>query len=252
MNGPVNGPGPHGAHEAVLFDFYGTLVPRPAPELRTHRRTVLAGLLDCEPGAFTRAFAECRDARLRGTAGGTPEVLRAVVAAAGGTVREGALLTAVARVHAWTLRDAALSPACHALLTALRGRGFRLGVVSDCERDLAEVLPGTALDGLVDAVTLSCVTGVRKPARSQYADCARRLGVALERCVFVGDGGSDELRGAEEAGATAVHLATDDHNPFAAAGSWPGPTALSLTGLDVLVGSPLASRSGRDLHGSPD
>ncbi|MET7934656.1 HAD family hydrolase [Streptomyces sp. NPDC005322] len=237
---------------AVLFDLYGTLVPRPGPEVRTRRRTTLARLLGCDAARFTRAFAEYRDERLLGTAGSTPQVLQTVARTAGGSVDEKAVRAAASRVHEWTRRDVTLAPDVQSMLRILRAHEYRLGLVSDCERDLAEVLPGTVLASLVDAITLSCVTGIRKPDRHQYAQCAARLEVPLEHCLYVGDGGSDELRGAKDAGATVIHFAMSDHNPYAAAGAWPGRTARSFADLRAFVGNPTAPQSRRDLHGSED
>ncbi|WUS98905.1 HAD family hydrolase [Streptomyces sp. NBC_00708] len=253
MNRPsVSDPSVRPTIAAALFDLYGTLVPRPDPEVRTHRRMTLAQMLGCDAERFTRAFAECRNERLLGTAGSTPHMLRAVARTAGGDVDNEALRAAVSRVHEWTRDDVAISPECQAVLGTLRTQGYRLGIVSDCERDLMEVLPGTALAGLVDAVTLSCATGIRKPARHQYTHCALQLEVPPEHCLYVGDGGSDELRGAQDVGALVIHFAKNDHNPFAAVGSWPGHTAQSFADLRALIGRLTTPQARRDLHGSED
>jgi FMN phosphatase YigB (HAD superfamily) len=53
---------------------------------------------------------------------------------------------------------------------------------------------------LVDAAVFSYEAGVAKPDQAAYAAAADRMGVAPASSVFVGDGGSDELVGAEAAG----------------------------------------------------
>ena len=45
---------------------------------------------------------------------------------------------------------------------------------------------------------------MKKPDSCIYEEAARRLGVTPSECLFVGDGGSDELPGAKAAGMTAI------------------------------------------------
>ncbi len=45
---------------------------------------------------------------------------------------------------------------------------------------------------------------MKKPDPCIYEEAARRLGVAFNECVFVGDGGSNELAGAKAVGMKAI------------------------------------------------
>ena len=45
---------------------------------------------------------------------------------------------------------------------------------------------------------------MKKPDRTVYEEAARRLGVEIKDCIFVGDGGSNELQGARNAGMNAI------------------------------------------------
>jgi putative hydrolase of the HAD superfamily len=62
------------------------------------------------------------------------------------------------------------------------------------------------LAGLFDAEVFSCMVGCVKPERKIYDDCLRRLGLSAEECLFVGDGGSNELAGARDAGMSTVFV----------------------------------------------
>jgi putative hydrolase of the HAD superfamily len=70
-----------------------------------------------------------------------------------------------------------------------------------------------------------------------YLAACRRLGVAPEECLYVGDGGSRELSGAASVGIVPLRLAAPDlarHLVFHA-DDWTGPAVGSLTEvLDVL------------------
>ena len=92
------------------------------------------------------------------------------------------------------------------MLRALQARSLQVGVVSDCSAELPEYFPSLPVAPHVDAAVFSFVLGRRKPAADIYLACCTRLGVAPEQCVYVGDGGSDELAGARAVGMRPVHL----------------------------------------------
>ena len=61
-----------------------------------------------------------------------------------------------------------------------------------------------SLQDLVDVPIFSCVEGLIKPDSAIYELACDRLGVDVSDAVFVGDGGSDELCGADAAGVKAI------------------------------------------------
>ena len=78
----------------------------------------------------------------------------------------------------------------------------------DCTSEVVELWPSLPYAAVVDAVTFSCEIGRRKPDPAGYRDIARKLGVAPEACVYVGDGSSSELTGAAQVGMTPVLIET--------------------------------------------
>jgi len=102
----------------------------------------------------------------------------------------------------WSVR-----PALDAI-NEIRTDGYAIGVLTDCTAEVPELWPSLPYSALVDAVSFSCDVGHRKPHRAGYHDIARKLGVAAEECLYVGDGSSNELTGATSAGMTAVLLET--------------------------------------------
>jgi putative hydrolase of the HAD superfamily len=95
-------------------------------------------------------------------------------------------------------------------LVWLRARGLKIGVMSDCTVELAECWPDLPLSALVDAVVLSCAAGFRKPDPRLFELVTARLDVDPQDCLYVGDGGGNELTAARAAGMRAVLLAADD------------------------------------------
>ena len=95
-------------------------------------------------------------------------------------------------------------------LRELRGRRLRLGLISACSGDVPGVWGETTLADLIDAPVFSCVVGFCKPDPRIYRLASSDLGVQASKCLYVGDGGHDELAGAARAGMTAILLQTGD------------------------------------------
>jgi putative hydrolase of the HAD superfamily len=86
------------------------------------------------------------------------------------------------------------------LIDYLRSRNLRLGVISNC---LAEDVAGWARCSLAsrfDCAVFSFDVGLAKPDPAIYIEATRRLQVDASQTWFIGDGGSDELTGAMQAG----------------------------------------------------
>ena len=60
--------------------------------------------------------------------------------------------------------------------------------------------PSCPLAGLFDVALFSCEVGLVKPEPEIYERCTQALGVSPTQCLFVGDGGSNELVAAKRAG----------------------------------------------------
>ncbi len=89
-------------------------------------------------------------------------------------------------------------------LCTLKRTGKRLGLISNA--DVNEIIgwQGSPLEPFFDTVVFSCQVGYIKPEKEIYEACLKELHARPEECVYVGDGGSDELRGAKEVGMTTV------------------------------------------------
>lgn len=96
------------------------------------------------------------------------------------------------------------------LLDALRERGLRLGLVSNCSSEVGELWDESPFAGRFDAVVLSAIEGVCKPDAGIYQLALERLGVDATDAIFVGDGDSGELPGAAAVGMRAVQLGGRD------------------------------------------
>lgn len=105
------------------------------------------------------------------------------------------------------------------VLSALRGDGHRLVLLTNGDRDLQRrKLAGSGLLPLLDGVVISGALGVGKPAPAIFAHALEVAGSAAADAVMVGDSAERDVAGAEAAGIRAVWLARgrDDPPPAAA------------------------------------
>lgn len=88
-----------------------------------------------------------------------------------------------ARDHLWTHVEAGTGDA----LESLASRGFRLGVISNADGRMEDVLVRTGLRELVEFVIDSEKVGMEKPDPRIFREGARRLDLPPQECLYVGD-----------------------------------------------------------------
>jgi putative hydrolase of the HAD superfamily len=214
---------------AVLFDFFGTLT---AAVQRGGAHADIARRLGCAPAAFLAELDRSFPIRARGGYGSAREALLRVARDAGGAPDDDHLTAALAaRVDA-VRADTRLRAQAVPVLAELRRRGLLTGLVSDCCDELPLFLPALPLAPLLSTCVYSIELATCKPDPRMYLAACERLDVAPQECLYVGDGGSRELSGAEAVGMTAVRLAAPDlgvHLSFNPDDGWDGPQIGSLS-----------------------
>jgi putative hydrolase of the HAD superfamily len=219
---------------AVVFDLYITLTDFDAERRRPRMLAELGETLGVNGPAFAFAMRSTFADRATGSLGDLRSTFATLCRRLGGDPSPARLDEAVELRLSQERELLSPRPDVLGVLAAVRAAGRRVGVITDCTTELPDLWPGLPYASLVDAVVFSCQVGHRKPHRSLYAEAARLLAVPPERCLYVGDGGSHELTGAEAAGMTPVLLATPlsaefryDPEP-----AWPGPVIAEL--VDIL------------------
>lgn len=89
-------------------------------------------------------------------------------------------------------------------LKRMRAAGLRLGLISNADKMEVAAWSDCALCGLFDVELFSCDVGLVKPDPAIYRKCLEGLALPASDCLFVGDGGSNELIGAKEVGLRTV------------------------------------------------
>ncbi|MEV6602243.1 HAD family hydrolase [Actinoplanes sp. NPDC051346] len=223
------------AYEAVLFDFFGTLT---RSVKRGPKHAEIARALGCDPDAVLSVLDRTFQVRARGQLGSAEATLRWVTEQAGGSPRAAQLQAAVpARIDALRA-DTELRADAESVLAAVKRRGLRTALISDCTHELPAFLPSMPIAPLLDVSVFSVEVGRCKPDPLIYLEACWRLQVAPEDCLYVGDGGSQELTGAAAVGMTPIRLSAPDladHLVFNHDHDFAGPSVSSLSGIvDIL------------------
>ncbi|HEY7064234.1 MAG TPA: HAD-IA family hydrolase [Chloroflexota bacterium] len=98
-------------------------------------------------------------------------------------------------------------------LEALRARGVRLGVISNWEEWLEQLLLHLEIHTFFAARTISGTTGIEKPDPRIFALALESLGVAPEEAAHVGDSVRHDVEGARRAGLTPVLIDRENAQP---------------------------------------
>lgn len=95
-----------------------------------------------------------------------------------------------------------LRPGVKEMLEALKARGYRLGVISNNASlyNVFNVLEEYGIRDYMEDVTVSSITGYRKPHPEIFRISLRQMRARAEECVYVGDTISRDVIGSKRAG----------------------------------------------------
>ena len=99
-----------------------------------------------------------------------------------------------------------LLPETRAELEKLRAMGFRLGVISNFDSRLYDVLESLGIRSLLECVIISSRAGAAKPDAAIFQQALATMGVAASEALHVGDTLEVDAYGAQRAGLHAVLL----------------------------------------------
>lgn len=227
------------AIRAVLFDLFGTLIPYATRQQRSAVFHGMAEDLDLPATNIQEAYRHSFDQRARGQFGSLKSTLDILAR------RLNSRPTPV-QLEAAVNRRLQLNRHLHnqcwatATLTRLRAGGIGVGIVTDTTAETVEVWDQSPLHSLMDVVSFSCQTGIRKPAPRAYLTATERLGIAPANCLYIGDGSSQEISGAQELGMKTLKFTpshqVSDSLPAHAQNDWNGKSFNNFDDIPLLLG----------------
>lgn len=190
----------------VIFDLWDTLVDWPVADSRAHRARLIEQL-GVDEETFDGVWNDTFHTRETGP-------IDAAYRALG--LADEHVPAHVADRHEIARRTLLPREGVLETLDALRARGHKLGLISMCTEDVPVAWPETEFAGRFDAETFSATCGMVKPDPEIFLSTAEAIGVDPAECLYIGDGGSDELAGATRVGMTAVYIEPVGREPY-----WP-------------------------------
>ena len=184
---------------AVIFDLYETLVTENHPEW--FGNPTLADRLGIDEALCRREWEARYEGRMTGTIADYSTVLREICGVAGVQHPEQEIAhLAAERLEAKARPFIRVETGVIEALKQLRSRQLKIGLITNCTCEEVASWGISPFPELVDATVFSYDVGVIKPKSEIYKIACSRLGAEPGSSYFVGDGGSDELRGAQAAG----------------------------------------------------
>lgn len=186
----------------MIFDLFETLITE--SDTRPAGASSLGARLNLDPDGFRVQFRRRRASIVLGQMSFVDATAESA-AALGATIDPSQLKelrTERLRIKAVPLMS--VEAKILAMLDDLVCRGKRLVVISNCFAEDVAAWTASPLARRFHATVFSHQVGLAKPEPAIYLEACRRIDVQPHASVFIGDGESNELAGATEAGVRAL------------------------------------------------
>jgi putative hydrolase of the HAD superfamily len=197
-------------YKAIIFDLFGTLVDNFTMSEYSKILEDMSTVLNAPAEGFANLWRGYFTQRVDGTHPTHEDSIRIICRELGVSVTEEQVQRASDIRLDYSILTLQPRPDTIMVLARLREQGLKVGLISDCSPETPKAWPGTAFSPYFDATIFSCAVGTKKPDPRIYQMATNALKVKPEECLYVGDGGSGELSGAQETGMSPVLLRDPD------------------------------------------
>lgn len=181
--------------KAVIFDMYETLITHYASPLYFSEQMARDASIPVE--IFRRMWRGTNDDRTEGRMT-FEQVITWILEENGKYSKETFEKIVAKRIEAKRECFRHLHQEILPMLEELKQRKIKIGLISNCFSEEVVAIRESCLFLYFDSVCLSYEQGIQKPEKEIYIRCMRELSVKPEECIYVGDGGSNELEAAKE------------------------------------------------------
>jgi putative hydrolase of the HAD superfamily len=194
----------HSKYEAVIFDFFGTLVPSYTVNAYQQNLSAMAEELSIPSDFFIEKWLGTFRERAIGKIPDVHSNIDTICNEFGVSPRTEQVETAIEIRLGYAKENIRPKKGAINILAQIKSLGVKLGLITDCAFELPELWDKTEFAPCFDVALFSCMEGIKKPDPAIYKKASVLLEVVPEKCLYVGDGGSNELTGARNVGMTPV------------------------------------------------
>lgn len=185
--------------QAVFFDLFETLITE--WEGNQKKATYSVKELGLDEAFYKREWSLRRDRRMNGSFTDHQSALRDILKSNSMPINEDVIdMIHKQRVHVKSVPFENINQDILTTLNKLREMKIKIGLISNCAPEEVEAWNTSPLVKLVDDVVFSYQVKQSKPYAEIYLTACGNLKVSPQDCIFIGDGGSNELQGAKDVG----------------------------------------------------
>lgn len=189
-------------YKAIIFDLFETLITEWGHEKYTKRK-MCSDLGICRE-EFDIYWNEKEEDRYVGNISFQDSLLY-ICEKCGKVVDQSTILDiAEKRMKAKSLCFEYVDSDVYQLLSNIKAMGLKTAIISNCSSEEVKVIKESKIYQYIDYVLLSYEVKLRKPDIRIYKEAIDMLGVNASECIYVGDGGDNELEGAKMLGLKAI------------------------------------------------
>jgi putative hydrolase of the HAD superfamily len=217
-------------YEAVIFDLGGTLSRSAAWSEYANAARKMAAVCTAPVEKFVELWFAQSSGLGTGIYPGYGDYIRYICEQMGLKVPEN-LINLAAEIPVTVTQEYVAKPREGAIevLSYLKSRGYKTGLISDCGPDVPELWEDMPFSPFIDVAVFSCSVGMNKSDPRIFQIAVEKLAVKPENCIYVADGMRNELTNATGLGIQAVQLLVPeeiDDSPIRE--DWHGPKISSL------------------------
>jgi len=225
-------------YKAVIFDLFGTLIDNLSFQEHKSVLMQMASIVSAPPDEFSQMWLDMFNERATGIFKNPETNIEYICQKLGVHVEDTRVKKAAQLRYEYSARSMVPRPYSLDVLSNLRLKGYKTGLITDCSTELTVIWENTPFASLFDVTVFSCIAGMKKPAPQIYQLATNQLGVKPQECLYIGDGSSRELSGAKQVGMNPVLIRALDGPADAyqiEAEEWDGPEISSLKEVMELV-----------------
>jgi putative hydrolase of the HAD superfamily len=191
-------------YQAVIFDLFGTLVDIFSRREYENVVAEMASILKAPHDNFYRIWMQTAPQRTTGILGTGEENLQYICRELEVKASARQIIAAARARFDYVAR--ALTPRQDAIevLSHLKASGYKIGLISNCSTEPPKIWPDTPFAPFFNVALFSSVVGITKPDQRIFQMAIDQLIVEPSRCLYIGDGGDNELAAATNTRITPV------------------------------------------------